>query len=45
LLTLDFVTSIRFGFADLSAGDRHLFALLRRRSAPASLRLVPPFSP
>jgi hypothetical protein len=45
LLTLAFVTSIRFGFADLSAGDQHLFALLRRRSAPASLRSVPPFSP
>jgi hypothetical protein len=35
------VTSIGFGFADPSAGFRHLFALLRRRFASASLRSVP----
>ena len=30
-------TSIGFGCADPSAGSRHLFALLRRRSASAAL--------
>jgi hypothetical protein len=32
------MTSIGFSFADPSAGLRQLFALLRRRFAPASLR-------